>query len=188
MALLSKIGSRVALGGIATAGLAAGIGSSGREAAMDAAFGDPNADRAFLGSNLSGRFLLGSAMGGTVGGILQNTAPMDMYRTNPLIPTSATSMGSGALIGGGAGLIAGTGIMSKLNRGPKGIIAGGLLAGAAGAIAGGSAPITGGIGYAAMNRDFFSQSPYANRSSTTAAALNASGDIVLGMHNSRSSY
>ena len=37
------------------------------------------------------------------------------------------------------------------------------------------------------NQDFYSQSPYA-RSRQLATELNASGDIVLGMHNARGGY
>jgi len=37
------------------------------------------------------------------------------------------------------------------------------------------------------NRQLLSSSPYST-SLATAQALNASGDIVLGMHNSRNSY
>jgi hypothetical protein len=178
MGLLSKISSRVALGGIATVGVMSGIGSSGREAAMDVAFGDPNADRAFLGSNLSGRFLLGSAMGGTMGGVLQATAPIDLSRTNPPIPTSPVATGTvGSVIGGIAG--------GAMGRSLKGGLIGAAIGGFVGSTA---APLMAAGGYVASNRDFFTQSPYANRSSATAAALNASGDIVLGMHNSRSSY
>lgn len=49
MAALGKLGKGVVFGGLAMAGLAKGIGSSAREGAMSAAFGDPNADQAFLG-------------------------------------------------------------------------------------------------------------------------------------------
>ena len=49
MSALGKIGKGVVFGGFAMAGLAKGIGSSAREAAMDTAFGDPNADEYFLG-------------------------------------------------------------------------------------------------------------------------------------------
>lgn len=49
MAALGKLGKGVIFGGLAMAGLAKGIGSSAREAAMDVAFGDPNADESFLG-------------------------------------------------------------------------------------------------------------------------------------------
>ena len=37
------------------------------------------------------------------------------------------------------------------------------------------------------NQEFYSQSPYSS-SGSTAANLNATGDIVLGMHNSRRGY
>lgn len=155
---------------------------------MDTAFGDPNADKAFLGSNLSGRFILGSAMGGFTGGLLQASAPKDLARTNYMGPTGAgTVIGSGAVggtLGGGLGYAA-----ARMSGGGfKGRVAGGLLGAIAGSTIGAAAPVAGVAGYVAANRDFFAQSPYTNRSSATAAALNASGDIVLGMHNSRSSY
>lgn len=188
MSLLSRVGRNALFGTAAVAGLASGIGSSGREFAMDAAFGDPNADRAFLGSNLSGRFMLGSAMGGFTGSLLQASAPMDLARTNYLGPTGAgTMIGSGmagGAIGGGLGFAG----AKMAGGGFKGKLAGGVLGAIAGSAIGAAAPMAGVAGYVANNRNFFAQSPYTNRSSATAAALNASGDIVLGMHNSRSSY
>lgn len=152
-------------------------GSSAREMAMDTAFGDPNADRAFLGSNLSGRFMLGASMGGFTGGLLQASDPGALARTNPYIPTSPVA-------GGVVGSIAGAGIGTLMGS-PRRALMGAAIGGIMGSTAG---PLMAAGGYAASNRNFFSQSPYANRSSATAAALNASGDIVLGMHNSRSSY
>ena len=46
---------------------------------------------------------------------------------------------------------------------------------------------TGNVGLIQNNQDFYSQSPYA-RSRQLATELNASGDIVLGMHNARGGY
>jgi hypothetical protein len=80
--------------------------------------------------------------------------------------------------------------MSNMGRGRKAVIGGiaGLLGASTGFSAGlgatGVAPVA---SYVSNNQEFISQSPYSS-SRSTAQRLNASGDIVLGMHNSRRGY
>lgn len=178
------------LGGLAAVGAMNSIGTSAREAMMETAFGNPNADRAFLGSNLSGRFLVGALTGGFAGGAMQLSAPTDFARIHAPAPTAKSQMataGLGGLAGVGIGATAGT-MLGKRFGGKKlmGSI-GGIVGGLVGGAVGGATP----LGYTAQhirnNSNFYSNSPY-SKSRQTADALNASGDIVLGMHNSRGGY
>lgn len=137
-----------------------------------------------MGSSMSGRFLMGAALGGPMGAIMQASAPSDFARVNPIMPVNPMATGS---IGGFAG--AAVGGLAGLKRSPRAAIAGTIMGGVSGAFVGGvAAPATQLMGFVGANRNFYAQSPYANRSSATAAALNASGDIVLGMHNARGGY
>lgn len=162
------------LGGAAVAGLTQGVGTSIREGMMEAAFGDPNADAAFLGRNVSARFLMGSAIGGPIGGALQMSAPSDQFMVNPMRPTLGTTVAGGVVGAGIGGVIGGM-------AGVRGAIAGGVL----GAIGGAAvAPAAYTAGHIRRNQNFYGNSPY-NISTRMAEQLNASGDIVLGMHNMR---
>ena len=49
----TKVGAAAIIGGAATAGLAKNSAPAARDAAMDVAFGDPNADESFLGRKLT---------------------------------------------------------------------------------------------------------------------------------------
>lgn len=186
------------LAGVAGFGAMQTAGPAAKDAAMEAAFGDPNADETFLGSELSGRYLLGAATGGRLGSALMATAPMDAYKMNPYIPNPVQSGAIGAAAGGAAGALGGFMFAAKkaaaTGTKSRGKLAAAMIGGAiGGAVVGGTALGIGTTGsaaitYAGMNRNFFANSPYANTSSGTAAALNASGNIVLGMHNSRNGY
>jgi len=172
-----KVGAAVGFGALFGLGVMNSAGKSAKEGMMEAAFGRPDADRAFLGTELSGRFLAGSIFGGPVGGLMKASAPLDYLKVNPVAPTARMQIGSTVL----GGLIGGT----------IGGIAGGKKFGAIGAIAGAALGAAAPLGYTARriqnNQDFYSQSPYA-RSRQLANELNASGDIVLGMHNARGGY
>ena len=80
--------------------------------------------------------------------------------------------------------------LSNMSKGRRAIIGGiaGLVGASAGISAGigatGAAPVA---SHLSQNREFMSQSPYST-SRSTAVNLNASGNIVLGMHNSRRGY
>ena len=159
------------------AGIFKGIGSSVREGMMETAFGDPNADAAFMGTNLSARYMLGSMMGGQIGGLMQFSAPQDQFMVNPVRPT-ATSTGVGAVVGGGIGATIGSMLGKKY----------GVAGGAVGALMGGVvAPASYTMGHINRNSEFYKRSPYRS-SRQMAEELNASGNIVLGMHNSRSGF
>lgn len=131
----------------------------------------------------------GAAIGAGIGGFLGGTGGMGSMRSAPVVAAG------GAVAGGIAGGLKGSrkgGIKGGLIGATLGTIAGGTAGSAVGAgmIAGSVAPplmATG--GYVRQNQRFFDESPYnGRRSATTASILNASGDIVLGMHNSRRGY
>jgi len=173
-----KVGAAVGFGALFGLGAMNSAGKAAKEGMMEAAFGSPDADRAFLGTELSGRFLAGSILGGPVGGLMKASAPMDYMKVNPATPTARTQVAStaiGGLIGGIAG---GIGVAGK-KYGAVGAIAGAAM----GAIA----PLEYTRRRIQNNQDFYSQSPHA-RSRQLATELNASGDIVLGMHNARGGY
>jgi hypothetical protein len=172
---LNRVGSsRAAVFGVAavagTAGMMSETAPAMQDLAFETAFGDANADRYFTGRDLSSRFLVGSMMGGVGGGILQASSPGDFIATNPTAGMATTALGgvAGAAIGGTIG--------SAMSRGFRGAVVGGAL-GAAGALS----------NRLSNNRQFYTESPY-SVSGSTAASLNATGDIVLGMHNSRRGY
>lgn len=201
---IGKVAAIGALGAVGAMGAASKIGPSMREGAMEAAFGDPNADAAFLGKNVSARFLLGSAIGGPMGTAMRYSAPSDQFMVDPFSSSAfgAGLGGLGAVAGGGLGygatrMVARTprktikNAVSSIGReGGKGFSLGGPKTRIAGAIAGaaiGAAalPTMYARGHINRNQQFYDQSPYNNVSLARAEALNASGDIVLGMHNSR---
>jgi hypothetical protein len=90
-------------------------------------------------------------------------------------------------IGSGVGSIAGAAYGFK-KRGIKGAIAGSAIGGAVGAIPG-AIGVGGSASFAYQsardNAQILSESPFYNSSLMTADRLNASGDIVLGAHNTR---
>lgn len=192
--------NRAAMGAVGVGALALGAGSrvgpATKDAALGAAFGDENADQYFTGRDLNARTLVGSMMGGVGGGMLQASAPSDFMATHAGFPGGgtgmlATSAVTGAM-GGAAGAVTGSmlggAIGGALSMGRAGKIAGGLMGGLAGATMGGTLPSAAIVGgHINRNQEFFRQSPYSS-SSSTASQLSASGDIVLGMHNSRRGY
>jgi hypothetical protein len=201
---IGKIAAIGALGAAGAMGVANRVGPAMREGAMETAFGDPNADAAFLGRNVSARFLLGSAIGGPMGGAMRYSAPDDYFMVDPA-SSSTFGMGLGALgaVGGGSIGYGATSMVARTPRktirnavssigreGGKGFSLGGTKTRIAGAIAGAAAgaailPASYVRGHIGRNQQFYDQSPYNNVSLARAEALNASGDIVLGMHNSR---
>ena len=192
--------SRPAMGALAIGALALGAGSkvgpAVRDASLGAAFGDENADTYFTGRKLDSRFLAGSMMGGVGGKILRATAPEDSLATNYSIAGNAgTLMGTSAFTGAVGGVAGGTigsvvgGVVGGAFSMPRiGKVAGGAIGGLSGLALGGSLPSSALIGgQIASNQEFYKQSPYSG-SAATASQLNASGNIVLGMHNSRRGY
>jgi hypothetical protein len=181
-----SFGSKALIGTIAAGSIGAGVigraAPAVRDGAMEAAFGDPNADAAFLGDKLSPSTLMSTAMPAPVGG------------------TAVGMMGAGGVVGGALGY-GGVSTFAKSKRktianavssigetgkrssfgGPKARVAGAIAGAVIGAAA---APSLYTTGHVRRNSNFYSQSPY-NTSLNRAEQLNASGDIVLGMFNSR---
>jgi hypothetical protein len=197
---LSKVASsKAGIAGVAIGAGAVGFGSSIgqpiKDAAFEAAFDDTEADRYFTGRDLDARFLAGSLMGGVGGGLLQASAPGDYFAANPPINSdtfaasivaarTATGPVTGTM-GAAAGAFLGSGFGKTGSK--IGKVGGGLVGGVVGANLGILLPALGVGAYMNNNREFFQNSPYSSTRSTQ-SALNASGDIVLGMHNSRRGY
>ena len=210
------------LGAIGLAGIAGGVGSSAKNAVLDYAFNDPNADEAFMGRPMSSAFLgsagaygtagavgmgIGTAaVGGFVGGGgLAKVIPKGVRNRGSLIAAGATVGGLvGGSIGGmddayntygpaptaGANVAAtaiGAGIGGTIGAFSKRKTRGGLIGAAVGGLVGAATVPGMTINRVRSNRELLNNSPYSS-SLAMAQALNASGDIVLGMHNSRSSY
>lgn len=174
-ALSRGAGSKTVLGlltaGAVVKGLSDSVGQSAIGNAMDIAFDNPEADRAVLGTDLTPSLLLGEAGLGPISGIARNMNAMKYgINTGPVLP-AATTAGLGAL-----GAIGGAKIGGAL-----GAVAGGAIGSIAGAALG-MAPT---LGYMSNNRQLLKESPFSSTSLITADMLNASGDIVFGMHNSR---
>lgn len=198
-ALSDVASSKAGIAGVAIGAGAVGFGSSVgpavKDAAFEAAFNDTEADRYFTGRDLDARFLAGTLMGGVGGGLLQATAPGDYFAANPPInsDTFAASIVAARTatgpVTGGMGAAAGAFLGSGFGKtGSKiGKIGGGLVGGVVGANLGILLPALGVGAYMNNNREFFQNSPYSTTRNTQ-NALNASGDIVLGMHNSRRGY
>lgn len=161
-----SFGARAALGVGAIGAIGAGVfgkaAPAARDAMLNTAFGDPDADTAFLGDKLSPSTLTNNMKPAPVGG------------------TAAAMMGVGAIVGGTLGHGAAKGV-GKLYGGRKAAISATIAGTAIGAVA---APTMYTSNHVRANQNFYSNSPY-NTSTARAEQLNASGDIVLGMHNSR---
>jgi hypothetical protein len=218
MSLLNSIGrsatragsSKKALIGVGVAAGAIGLGQSTVGAAVDAgndiAFGDPDADKYFLGSR-----------GLSPGTLLEGTLGSSGAAATGTIAGGALGMAGGAALGiGTAGMLRNTEFAKDINipknfaddiplmggkkvpllggqnlfkAGKMGSARGRAVAfglGAVGAIAGGAyGASTYTRSQVNRNSDFYKQSPYSRGSATQAASTNAYGDMVLGMHNAR---
>lgn len=182
------------LGGVFAAGMLKDVPGQMIDIGNEAAFGNEDADKAFLGSRgLSagtvfdstigqGAMVGGSIAGGVIGAAFGGMAGVGVSRglTEALKNTNipGTIAEDVPLIGG-----------KKI---PQSLLKSGTYSpkvrgfGAAGAIAGaaiGGAAMIG--GYVNRNRDFFESNPYSRGSAMQASSTNAYGDLVLGMHNSR---
>jgi len=122
----SKLGMTTALAGAALTGVATKAAPAGRDAAMDVAFGDPNADEYFLGRKLTPGSFFDASMGGNlVGGTVAGSG-------------QDVSVGKGALVGGAAGALTGSIGTSMLGGNLKASLAVGAVGGVLGAVTGGS--------------------------------------------------
>lgn len=113
----SKLGMTTALAGAALTGVATKAMPAGRDAAMDVAFGDPNADEYFLGRKLTPGSFIDASMAGSG----QNV-----------------STGKGALVGGAAGALTGGIGTAMLGGNLKTSLAVGAVGGILGATTGAS--------------------------------------------------
>lgn len=193
----SKAGAIGIIGAAAGIGMASKTLPAARDAAMDVAFGDPNADETFLGRKLTPGAVVDSMMpGGTAG------------------TTAAAATGLGALVGGGIGAAAGrksglrafasSGVTDNLLSPVTRTLGGGIGGAIVGAGIGAGIFASAASAYVNRNERFFRESPYVgnrrlnrdmsyggnlyssrNTSLQTAQELNADGNIVLGMHNLR---
>lgn len=162
----TKTGAGLIIGGAAIAGLSKEAIPAARDAAMDVAFGDPNADESFLGRKL------------TPGAVFDAAVPGSHTGRNTI-----GAMGLGGALGG---------LIGGRAKGFKGA-AFGAIAGLAGSAAMGIGYINRNerfmnespyVGNRKLNRDM-SYGQQRNTSLQTAQELNADGNIVLGMHNLR---
>ena len=221
-------GAKILLGTALAGGMIKGIGSSPKEALLDAAFDDPNTDETFMGRPMSGRFLGAAGMGGAGGAVAMGVAgaviggalgggmagkimegsefrkvamsagimggmamgagaggmgeTLSVYSPRPTIGGQIGSTIAGTVLGGLVG-----GAIGGLSKGVKGGMIGGAIGAIGGAIAGTAAVPAGTVNWINGNMGLLSRSPY-NTSTLMAQNLNASGNIVLGMHNSRGGY
>lgn len=176
----SKTGMGIIAAGAVIKGLSDTVGQSSINNAMDIAFGTQEADNMMLGTDLTPSLLLAEAGIPGVSGYAK-AANLDKYGYNIGAGGAVASIGGI----GSAGAIGGAFLGAK-KLGIKGAIGGGILGGIIGGTMGAAAVATPIAQYARNNRPLLAQSP--NTSLSMANQLNASGDIVLGMHNSRRGY
>lgn len=142
----------------------------------------------------------GETAGGIIGGALGAVAGGTVGAGGGAVPAEAIVGGTavagavGGAVGAGVGSSIGGAVGKSMGMGFAGKVVGGLAGAGLGAGVGASAVVAGATSpvrhYMKDNQQFFNESPYAKSSSSLAVAqaLNANGDIVLGMHNSRRGY
>lgn len=176
-----KVAIGIGLGGSMAAGFYNATAQPTIKAAMDIAFDDPNADRAVLGTDLTPGILLGGTLnsglaGATIGAAARSANATRFYGVpNPVTAGTATA-GMGALVGAGIGF---------KKAGGVGALAGGVIGAIGGGMVGAGGSIAATAQRASMDRQILNESPFYNTSLMTAERLNASGNIVLGAHNTR---
>jgi hypothetical protein len=172
------------LGASATGGAAGAIGLGLGAVALGAGLGGGAVARAIpKGIANRGTYMAAGIAAGGIAGFSSQTMDdaLSTYGARPSVGMNIATTGIGATVGGTIGALA--------------FSAGGIKKAA---IGGGIGAAIGGLGGAAAvpamtasrvmnNRELLARSPY-NSSLNTAQMLNASGDIVLGMHNSRGGY
>lgn len=173
------------LGAAAMGGTAGAVGLSLGTTAVGAALGGGAAAK-LIPKGTSSRGLMvaaATAVGGAIGmqgGPANET--ISVYGPKPSVGANIATTGMGAAVGGAIG-----GLGYGFKRGPKKALIGAGLGAAIGGLAGAAAVPAATMSRLRSNRDLLTSSPYST-SLGMAQALNASGDIVLGMHNSRNSY
>jgi hypothetical protein len=184
MAIGRKVLMGTGVAGIFGAGMANKVGKGAIDNAMDIAFDNPEADQAVLGTDLTPSIAMGGGISGIAGAPFRmaNAQALNMYGANPtgeklLMGTAGAGLAGGVVGGLGAGYLGGK------KFGLKGRIAGAVGGGILGGIAGTS--VGAGAGIAATGHYAKKYGRSSNSSLMTAQSLNANGNIVLGMHNSR---
>jgi hypothetical protein len=183
MGTAGKVGMGAMLAGLGAKGFYDQVAPATIDAGMDIAFGDPQADQKVLGSDLTPSMLYGAS------GLPGSTVARRAFPSNA-IRHGVNVGGRGALIGApavGAG-IGGLGaamIGRKMGLKGRGLAAASTVGAFIGGGTGLAAGVAGPINTARANQQIMSQSPFYNQSALTAERLNASGNIVLGMHNQR---
>lgn len=181
-----------ALAGAFGAGMFKKVANGTIDNAMDIAFDNPQADQAVLGTDLTPSMAMGVGISGIAGAPFRmaNAMPLNMYGANPTggkvlggaaVGGSIGALGGAAIGGAGLGYLGAKkfGMAGKIGYGIAGTI-GGAIAGGLGGTAVGAAPAIGATAHYAKKYGRSS-----NSSLMTAQSLNANGNIVLGMHNSR---
>lgn len=182
-AMKSKGAAATLIGGSFLAGFAGKGSEEAISNMMDISFGTPDADNMMLG----GQDLTPSmAMGALAPGFLGTAARLKNYTEFGQYGSETATLGIPVAAGIGTAVGAGIGQALKA-QGMSGI--GGVRGAIGGAIIGGAMGLAGAAQVATApyrrNKQLFKNSPYYNTSLSNAERLNASGDIVLGMHNSR---
>jgi hypothetical protein len=182
--MTSKAGVGLIMGGAVAKGLYDTVGKSSIDNAMEIAFNDPEADRKVLGTDLSAGLLVAEGGFGPISAAAK-AVNLDEYGWDTGMVGPSRLVGAiGGTYGALRGARGGASVKGKLIKGAIG----GAIGTAAGSAIGGAAAIGGAVSYSRNNSQLMRESPFSNTSLATADALNASGDIVLGMHNSRRGY
>ena len=188
------MGSRKAqgavLGGLFLAGVGKEVVRPTIKAGLDVAFDDPNADQKVLGTDLTPSMLIGASVGGPVGSVARgaNAYRFGVGGTNPYYAQQNTGRAGGIIgaVGGGIyGYKKGFGGIKGTKGAVIGAIGGGIAGNVAGRVTGAGGSLMFAQKYARTNAQILNESPFYNKSLMTADRMNASGNIVLGAHNTR---
>jgi hypothetical protein len=172
------------LGAAATHGTAGAVGLGLGAMAIGGLIGGGAAAKlipknSFRGTMIAGAGAIGAAVGASGGGMSET---LSVYGPDPTVGANLATAGIGTALGGAIGGL-GYGYGKSFKKAAIGTAIGATIGGL-----GGAAVVPGmAMSRVRDNRQLLSSSPYST-SLATAQALNASGDIVLGMHNSRKSY
>jgi hypothetical protein len=183
MAIGKKVLMGAGLAGVFGAGMFNSVAKGTIDNAMDIAFDNPEADQAVLGTDLTPSIALGAGISGIAGAPFRmaNAGALNMYGANSNEVMAKGAAGAG-ILGGIAGTIGG-GMFGAKRRGIRGGIGGAIAGGIGGSTA--SAGTVAGLGIMDARNTMQKYGRSGNTSLMNAKALNANGNIVLGMHNSR---
>ena len=182
MGTAGKVGVGALLVGAGLKGFYNQVAPATIDAGMDIAFGDPQADQKVLGTDLTPSMIYGKS--GLPGSNAAMRLPNNLKRRGLNPGGRAALIGApafGATLGGLGAAAIGRKIGLKGKNLAKASAAGAFIGGGAGLVGSISNPIN----VARNNSQIMSQSPFYNQSALNAERLNASGNIVLGMHNQR---